>query len=62
MDEITPESRQDTPAHLNAILIRITDGFSSDLREFVADGGNPVDIRKALRAFIDVLEDIYKHL
>jgi len=43
------------------ILLRVTDGFGSDLRRLAGDG-SAQELRKALRAFIDVLEDLCKHL
>ena len=61
MKEITLDAAEETTDTLKGILFRITDGFISDLKELSFDGGS-AELRKALRAFIDVLEDIYKQL
>jgi len=44
---------------MNAILTRLSDGFSADLRGMTSDDGE-ARLRKALRAYIDVLEDMYR--
>ena len=45
-----------------ATIIRITDGFSSDLRRLSGSSGNEMELRKELKAFIDVIEDLYKQM
>ena len=44
---------------MNAILIRLADGFSADMRGLTCEDGE-VKLRKALRAYIDVLEAMYR--
>jgi len=41
-----------------AILVRVTEGFLSDLCGLVYEGGE-AELRKALRAYIEVLEDLH---
>ena len=61
MKEVMLVTAENATDDFKAMLIRITDGFVSDLRELSVDNGS-ADLRKALRAFIDVLEDIYRQL
>ena len=52
---------QEEQKPLNEIIIRITEGFLSDLHRFVSEGGEE-ELRKALKAYIDVLEDIHRQM
>jgi len=47
---------------LTATILRITDGFSSDLRLFYSDCNGDDSLIRALGDFIDVLEKIYVHM
>ena len=46
---------------LVSLVIRITSGFYSDLRAFTGDHG-ATELKSPLRAYIDVLEDLYRQM
>jgi len=46
---------------LHATIIRITDGFCFDLRQLAIEG-DETHLRKALRSFIDVLDELYDQM
>ena len=49
------------PSPPSEILIRITEGFLSDLHRFVSEGGES-ELRKALKAYIEVLADLHSQM